>query len=320
MSSSSSSSSSRVPVVPNTTTTIHSLPNELLSCILEKLLSNDPQEVPHHETYELLRSCALVDRRWNQLATPILWRSPLCRREHQLKRLFSVLHDSTVTPRPTAHPYARMVQRLAFGHFMNRTLTDSHIQAFLHSCGAHIRSINLGNCQQLTGQSVQRISTACQDLQSFYLEDTWERPRYSQEAFLELFQCCPELRDVGLYRCRWVDARVILALARSSQRRLQRLVLFDCGPLSEDALEALRDCCTHLQTIHITSRYLRESPALRSLAEQCPNVYIQARRGSSESQQAGETFRILKNPALVQCQVERGAVTERTNNETVSIF
>ena len=288
---------------------LHHLPTELILLVCDHLSGGHPDAIDPTDHARTLAPLLLVNKRMNVIVSRRLWRSPYIRREYQLRRLMDVLTTSHQDPRQTTHAYHDMVQRLTFGHFLNRCLTDVHIQLFLKTCTSSLRSLNLGNCIHLTNETLKTIARHCTQLEVFYLEDVYERPRYSVEALCMFVSSCRHLKDAGFYRCPAITDPVLQTMAEHNEH-LSKLVLFDCGRFTATGgLQALIDRCLKLDSIIITSRFLSESEAMHELAVRCRRAYITVSSASND-------VRIVKHHGDAQHEVER----RRHGQQTESIF
>ena len=244
------------------------LPTEILLTIFDWVSAPDDTR-DEYDAQMSLSNCAAVNRHWNAMVTPLLYRHPQCRRERHLQSLIRTI-DEAHRGR-TRHAHTAMVEQFSFGHFLSRHLSDDTVRAVMERCGAALRWVNLGSSPRLTHRALLDISSLCPGLRSLYLSDHAE-PRFADDSLRTLFQHCRQLQEVGLYRCGALTDDTLATLLDNTA--VQHLALMDCSLVSQQGIDELDRRGVNLKCVYITSRTLRESPALRAIAERCRKVYI----------------------------------------------
>jgi hypothetical protein len=299
---------------------ISHLPSELLISIFDMVSASDDTS-DELDAQSALNACTQVSKDWNRLATPILYRHPQCRRDAHLKSLLNTIQQAHQGR--AIHEYTQLIQRFSFGHFMSRTMSDSHVREMMEHCGPSMRWINLGvHPSGLTHQSLLHIAKLCPNLQSIYLSDLADQPRLTDDAVQTLFTHCQSLREVGLYRCGFMTDDALIILAKNGH--LKHLALFDCHQVSQRGIDGLLEHGGHLEQIYITSRSLRESPVLHALASRCRKAYICIGDGSgstvsplAEGIARSKQVRLIKNADEDRVRIELTTTDRRSSGQAL---
>ncbi|KAI3661769.1 hypothetical protein MP638_003777 [Amoeboaphelidium occidentale] len=292
--------------------TLCRLPDELLTCIFEKVGKEDVSD---------LLALSRVSHRFNSVAMPVLYRDPEVNRDRQFRKLLQLLQESKGPC--SLYPYHEMIKRFKFGNFLCRKLNDEMVSEFVEHCKESLRGLTINSCKYLTGASVRTFAN-CSKLEEVALYEDTLRPSFDQASLTILFTSCKNLSEITLFHCSYVDDETVDSLATNC-KELRKLVLINVGPrFTDDGVKILKQKATRLRSIFITSKTLSESEDLVSMAKRCEKVYICVNFTKPLMQEYGMKVQIqsklVKNVAHEELEIERTEIASRNVSDALFSF
>jgi hypothetical protein len=243
---------------------INTLPNEVLANVFQHLIRNDGVTT----NFSDLLTCLVVCKKWNLIATPLMYRAPYCKRITQLDQLSATLTSDSAA----AAWYKTHVQKLAFSQFVAKHVDDARFSVLLNAVGPHLRSIYLSSTTSITRAGLMTIAETCHQLESFSAEELPLRIRFDEQSWMYFFQNCGRLREICLYGCtRLTDDSFQVLVQRGM---LEKLMLVSCDGITDKTVDRLLEHGQKLKSVHIASRSIPLSDRLHNLARRCRKVYI----------------------------------------------
>lgn len=258
-------SSSRKPVFDK-------MPNEILILMFESMSAAD------------LFHCSTVSKRWNDLAIPILWRSPTPNKpiisclpsfaamdkKHRIKHSHQESHLSPGFPLHIAR-YGHAVKSLDLSQIAAH-VTDCTIRHIVRCC-PQLVSLNLSHCRLITNDGLYYLGRAtgiARQLQVLSLQNC----RQITDAGLgHLTAHCHGLQTLHLGACPRITNDGIISLVTASGNTIRRLRLSDCSHMTGSTLHAIaRLCGPRLEWLDIARTKAIRHTNLEDLVQQCPNL------------------------------------------------
>ena len=239
-----------------------SIPNEILIIMFENMDQND------------LYHCSTVKKRWNDLLTPILWRSPVPTR--------SILNCSPTYSRmdKQSHQHQKMhispgfpLHLSRYGHAVKSLdlsliaphVTDCTLRHIMRFC-PHLTSLNLSNCRLITNEGLRCFSGS--GLHVLALQNC----RQITDTGLSNLNC-HRLEMVHLGSCNRVSDNGIIALVTASGNTIRRINLSDCIRVTGSSLHKIAMLCgPRLEWLDISRTKAIQHSVLEHLVTHCPNI------------------------------------------------
>lgn len=245
------------------------IPNEILIVIFKSMNAKD------------LYHCSTVSRRWNQLATPILWKSPVPIRPilsclstfATIDKKHNVLHQhqkSHFSPGFPIHltKYGHAIKSIDLSRIAPH-VTDCTIRYIVRSC-PQLTSLNLSDCRLVTDEALAWLSRSSITLQVLILQNC----RQLTDAGLNyLANTCHNLEALHLDGCHRITDDGIINLVTASGNSIRRLCLSDCSHVTGSTLHAIaRLCGPRLVWLDVARTKAIRHTDLEYLVRHCPNI------------------------------------------------
>lgn len=238
------------------------IPNEILIIIFEFLNQSD------------LYHCSTVTKHWNELLTPILWRS--LQPNYRILRCIPSLALNTnnkVTHRQMSHfplhlsRYGHAVKsldlrRLAFD------VTDCTIRHIVRFC-PHLTNLNLSDCQLITDEGL-RCLAGYSSIKVLVLQNC---RKITDVGLSYLKSTCHSLETLHLGGCNLISDNGIIGLVTASGNTIRRINLSDCSHVTGSTIHAIADVCgPRLEWLDIKCTKAIRHTDLDHLVARCPNI------------------------------------------------
>jgi hypothetical protein len=247
------------------------VPNEILILIFENLKSKD------------LYNCTRVNKQWNTLVTPILWRSPVPIRPilsciasfgamDKKNKTNHVHQKSHLSPRfPIHNPNFGLAVRTLDLSKIATHVTDCTIR-LVTRCSPHMTSLSLSQCRLITDEGLRCLSRSAvaPQLQVLVLENCRQ---ITDLGLSYLTEKCHALHTIHFGGCQRITDTGISHLVTESGSTLRRIRLSDCSRVTANAIHTIsRVCGARLEWLDISRiRSIRHTD-LDQLLDNCPNI------------------------------------------------
>ncbi|KAI7890812.1 uncharacterized protein EV154DRAFT_510266 [Mucor mucedo] len=252
----------RRQAVKEHTSPFKQIPNEILIIIFESLDQSD------------LYHCSTVTKHWNELLTPILWRS--LQPNYRILRCIPSLAlniSKKVTHRQMSHfplhlsRYGHAVksldlQRLAFD------VTDNTIRHIVRFC-PHLTSLNLSDSQLITDEGL-RCLAGYSSIKVLILQNC---RKITDIGLSYLKSACHQLETLHLGGCNLISDNGIIGLVTASGNTIRRINLSDCSHVTGSTIHAIAGVCgPRLEWLDIKCTKAIRHTDLEYLVTHCPNI------------------------------------------------
>lgn len=252
----------RRQVVKNHISPFKQIPNEILILIFESL--NQPD----------LYHCSTVTKHWNELLTPILWRS--LQPNYRILRCIPSLGlniSNKVTHRQMSHfplhlsRYGHAVksldlQSLAFD------VTDCTIRHIVRFC-PQLTNLNLSDCQLITDEGL-RCLAGYSSIKVLILQNC---RKITDIGLSHLKNTCHRLETLHLGGCNLISDNGIIGLVTASGNTIRRINLSDCSHVTGSTIHAIAGVCgPRLEWLDIKCTKAIRHSDLEYLVTHCPNI------------------------------------------------
>jgi hypothetical protein len=246
------------------------IPNEILIVIFELMNAED------------LYHCSTVSKRWNQLSTPILWKSPVPNRPilsclptfAAIDKKHNIIHQHQKSHFSPGFP----IHQTKYGHAIKSIdlsriaphVTDCTIRHIVRSC-PHLTSLNLSDCRLVTDEALACLSRSTTiSLQVLILQNCRQ---LTDTGLNYLSNTCHTLEALHLDGCNRITDEGIINLVTASGNSIRRLRLSDCSHVTGSTLHAIaRLCGPRLVWLDIARTKAIRHTDLEHLVRHCPNI------------------------------------------------
>ncbi|KAI8642585.1 hypothetical protein BD408DRAFT_475736 [Parasitella parasitica] len=248
------------------------IPNEILLIMFESMNATD------------LFHCSTVSKRWNDLAIPILWRSPVpikpilsclpsfaaMDKKYHIKHSHQKSHLSPGFPIHISR-YGHAVKSLDLSHIATH-VTDCTIRHIALSC-PQLTSLNLSHCRLLTNEALSYLSRAPHIANQLQVLSLQNCRQITDVGLSHLTAQCHALQTLHLGACPGISSDGIISLVTASASTIRRLRLSDCSHMTGSTLHAVaRLCGPRLEWLDIARTKAIRHTNLEDLVQNCPNL------------------------------------------------
>lgn len=250
------------------------IPNELLMIIFESMEQSD------------LYHCSTVTKHWNELLTPILWRSAV--------PIYPILscspsfaavamdkknnHHHLHHHHQKSHIYPGFPLHLSrYGHAVKSLdlsliaphVTDCTIRHIVRSC-PHLTSLNLSHCRLITNEGLRCLGGNSTHLKVLVLQNCRQ---ITDVGLCYLKENCHTLDSLHMGGCTRITDTGVIALVTASGSTLRRINMSDCSRVTGSSLHAIADLCgPRLEWLDIARTKLCRHTDLEYIIRRCPNI------------------------------------------------
>lgn len=248
------------------------IPNEILILMFESMDAAD------------LFHCSTVSKHWNDLAIPILWRSPIpikpilsclpsfaaMDKKHRIKHSHQESHLSPGFPLHMAR-YGHAVKSLDLSQIAPH-VTDCTIRHIVRCC-PQLVSLNLSHCRLITNEGLQYLGRATRIASQLQVLSLQNCRQITDAGLSHLTAQCHNLQTLHLGACPRITNDGIISLVTASGSTIRRLRLSDCSHMTGSTLHAIaRLCGPRLEWLDIARTKAIRHTDLEDLVQHCPNL------------------------------------------------
>ncbi|CEP19253.1 hypothetical protein [Parasitella parasitica] len=248
------------------------IPNEILLIMFESMNAAD------------LFHCSTVSRRWNGLAIPVLWRSPVpikpilsclpsfaaMDKKHRIKHSHQKSHLSPGFPIHISR-YGHAVKSLDLSQIATH-VTDCTIRHIVRSC-PKLTSLNLSHCRLVTNDALYYLSRAPHIASQLQVLSLQNCRQITDAGLSHLEGHCHALQTLHLGACPRITSNGIIGLVTASAPTIRRLRLSDCSHMTGSTLHAIALLCgPRLEWLDIARTKAIKHTDLVDLVHNCPNL------------------------------------------------
>jgi len=286
---------------------------EILELILTHLVNSSPvtlnPNVPidfakadstkFNMTPPKLLNANLVNKLWNRVATPLMYKNSRLGSARACDLLARTLRETSTL----GHDYGAMMEAFVVilpfsNNDTDRWNVDEVVHTIAHKC-PNLERLNLADCKQITDKSIIAIAQNCKKLTSLDLNRCAKvtsaaieelanaalplqslhlcRPLVDTQEVLNdasiarLIAVSPDLRVLRLRSCNRITDLTISQIA-STCPELMALDLSWCGRISDNSMAVLGESCKKLRSIALNGCRLLTDRSLRSLLSNASNL------------------------------------------------
>jgi len=279
---------------------------EILSLILAHLTSSSPAILDPYAPIDFARadstkfsmtapkllSASYVNKLWNRIATPLMYKNSRL----GTSRACDLLTRTLRSPSVMGHDYGSMIdafvvilpfsnqgtenwnidqvvytiaqkcpnlQKLNLADCKN--VTDVSVIAIARNC-KKLNSLNLNRCAKVTSGAIEELANAALPLQSLHLcrplVDAQEL--LSDRSIARLISVSPELRVLRLRSCNRITDLTVAQIAKTCPE-LMALDLSWCGRITDQSMAVLGQNCKKIRSIALNGCRLLSDRSIRSL-------------------------------------------------------
>lgn len=151
-------------------------------------------------------------------------------------------------------------------------MTDSVLQTLAAQCGAHLRSLVLTDCFNVTDAGVVNMAQKCHKLEELALDRCAKSEKITDTSCAALGEHCPKLRIINLAGCRFLTDAALQWLASGCGGALEHLNLADDAQITDASTRFLGANCPQLHSIVLDNVTNISDVGLRLLATGCPKL------------------------------------------------
>ncbi|CAO0790630.1 unnamed protein product [Mucor circinelloides] len=248
------------------------IPNEILIIMFESMNTAD------------LFHCSTVSKHWNDLAIPILWRSPTPNKpiisclpsfaamdkKHRIKHSHQESHLSPGFPLHISR-YGHAVRSLDLSQIAPH-VTDCTIRHIVRCC-PQLTSLNLSHCRLITNEGLYYLSRATRIANQLKVLNLQNCRQITDAGLNHLTAQCHGLQTLHLGACPRITNDGIISLVTASGNTIRRLRLNDCSHMTGSTLHAIaRLCGPRLEWLDIARTKAIRHTDLENLVQSCPNL------------------------------------------------
>ncbi|CAO3647906.1 unnamed protein product [Mucor hiemalis] len=248
------------------------IPNEILMVIFELLDQND------------LYSCSTVTKHWNELITPILWRSPVptysilsCSpsfTSFDKKSNISHHHQkSHISPGFPLHisRYGHAVKSLDLS-LIAPYVTDCTLRHIVRYC-PQLTSLNLSHCRLITNEGLRCLTghaTKQNNIKVLVLQNCRQ---ITDLGLSYIKETCHSLETLHLGGCNRISDNGVIGVVTASEDSIRRINLSDCTRVTGSTLHKIAQICgPRLEWLDISRTKAIRHSHLDYLVNLCPNI------------------------------------------------
>ncbi|GAA5796068.1 hypothetical protein HPULCUR_001437 [Helicostylum pulchrum] len=266
----------RRQVVNNKPSNFKKIPNELLMIIFESMEQSD------------LYHCSTVTKHWNELLTPILWRSAVPNQPilSCLPSFAAVVMDNNkINPHhhlhhhhQKSHIYPGFPLHLSrYGHAVKSLdlsliaahVTDCTIRHIVRSC-PHLTNLNLSHCRLITNEGLRCLGGNSTNLKVLVLQNCRQ---ITDVGLSYLKESCHTLDSLHVGGCTRITDIGIIALVTASGTTIRRINMSDCSRVTGSSLHAIANICgPRLEWLDIARTKTIRHTDLEYIIRRCPNI------------------------------------------------
>ncbi|KAG2230404.1 hypothetical protein INT48_008768 [Thamnidium elegans] len=233
-----------------------------------------------------LYHCSTVTKHWNELLTPILWRSAI-----PIKPILSCLPSFAVMDKNNkinhhhhhqkSHIYPGFPLHLSrYGHAVKSLdlsliaphVTDCTIRHIVRSC-PHLTNLNLSHCRLITNEGLRWLggnSTKKNNLKVLVLQNCRQ---ITDIGLSYLKESCHSLDSLHLGGCTRITDIGIIGLVTTSGSTIRRINMSDCSRVTGSTLQAIANICgPRLEWLDIARTKTIRHTDLEYIIHRCPNI------------------------------------------------
>lgn len=248
------------------------IPNEILIAIFELLDQND------------LYNCSTVTKHWNELSTPILWRSPVPTNSilscspsfasFDKKSNISHHHQkSHISPGFPLHVsrYGHAVKSLDLS-LIAPYVTDCTLRHIVRYC-PQLTSLNLSHCRLITNEGLRCLTghtTKQNNIKVLVLQNCRQ---ITDLGLSYIEENCHNLETLHLGGCNRISDNGVIRVVTASEKTIRRINLSDCTRVTGSTLHKIAEICgPRLEWLDISRTKAIRHSHLHYLVNHCPNI------------------------------------------------
>eukprot|EP00935_MAST-01C_sp_MAST-1C-sp1_P001149 g1149.t1 len=145
---------------------------------------------------------------------------------------------------------------------------DKAVTEFAERFGGHVRKVNLGNCEDVTDESVLSLAQWCSGIHTIRLDGC---TLLTDESVVSLAQHCTGIQLINLAGCPLLTDKSVVLLAQHCTS-IHKIGIGGCPLLTDESVVSLSQHCTGIHTISLIGCALLTDKSVVSLAQHCTSI------------------------------------------------